>query len=185
MNVNFDGRTYSFEVKPGPDGYRDFTQAIRRAFNLPEDSELNITFTCDEPSAVAEPEPMSPGMSLLCSTSCLLPCFVLNSCRQILLLQDLPSNLAVCCSEGDVIHRHVLHVPYCYQLSRNACQNVAPMLILDTPAVFAPAERSVPIQSQPPPPPIHHEAIPSALLFCTLSPSVLRACSGLMLVCLP
>ena len=76
MNVNFDGRTYSFEVKPGPDGYRDFTQAIRRAFNLPEDSELNITFTCDEPSAVAEPEPMSPGMSLLCNAMYLLPCFV-------------------------------------------------------------------------------------------------------------
>lgn len=50
MNVNFDGRTYSFEVKPGPDGYRQFTEAIRRAFNLPDDSELNITFTCDEPS---------------------------------------------------------------------------------------------------------------------------------------
>ena len=66
MNVNFDGRTYSFEVKPGPEGYRDFTQAIRRAFNLPEDSELNITFTCDEPSAAAEAEPMSPGMILLC-----------------------------------------------------------------------------------------------------------------------
>ena len=95
MNVNFDGRTYSFEVKPGPgeegglcvggggalcvgvrscppalpptsytrppsppsyshthaDGYRQFSEAIRRAFSLPEDSELNITFTCDEPSA--------------------------------------------------------------------------------------------------------------------------------------
>lgn len=50
MNVNFDGRTYSFEVKPGPEGYRLFTEAIRRAFNLPEDSELNITFTCDEPT---------------------------------------------------------------------------------------------------------------------------------------
>lgn len=57
MNVNFDGRTYSFEVKPGPDGYRQFTEAIRRAFNLPEDSELNITFTCDEPSTTWEPEP--------------------------------------------------------------------------------------------------------------------------------
>ena len=90
MNVNFDGRTYSFEVrragggilcgvapllgpaytlhlhpfptllvpllccllqvKPGPDGYRQFTEAIRRAFTLPDDSELNITFTCDEPT---------------------------------------------------------------------------------------------------------------------------------------
>ena len=70
MNVNFDGRTYSFEVKPGPDGYRDFTQAIRRAFNLPEDSELNITFTCDEPSAAAEPEPMSPGTILFCTMHC-------------------------------------------------------------------------------------------------------------------
>lgn len=50
MNVNFDGKTYSFEVKPGLAGYQDFTEAIRRAFSLPEDSELNITFTCDEPS---------------------------------------------------------------------------------------------------------------------------------------
>ena len=44
------GKTYSFEVKPGPAGYRQFTEAIRQAFHLPEDSELNITFTCDEPS---------------------------------------------------------------------------------------------------------------------------------------
>jgi hypothetical protein len=54
MNVNFDGRTYSFEVAPGPDGYRLFTEAIRRAFALPGDSELNITFTCDEPTAPAD-----------------------------------------------------------------------------------------------------------------------------------
>lgn len=60
MNVNFDGRTYSFEVKPGPDGYRQFTEAIRRAFNLPEDSELNITFTCDEPTAGAVDEQPPP-----------------------------------------------------------------------------------------------------------------------------
>jgi hypothetical protein len=50
MNVNFDGRTYSFEVRPGPDGYRLFTESIRRAFSLPADAELNITFTCDEPA---------------------------------------------------------------------------------------------------------------------------------------
>lgn len=50
MNVNFDGRTYSFEVKPGPDGYRLFTESIRRAFSLSDDSELHITFTCDEPT---------------------------------------------------------------------------------------------------------------------------------------
>lgn len=53
MNVNFDGRTYSFEVTPGENGYKLFTEAIRNAFNLPEDSELNITFTCDEPSTEA------------------------------------------------------------------------------------------------------------------------------------
>ena len=53
--VNFNGRTYSFEVKPGPAGYREFTEAIRRAFNLPQDSELNITFTCDEPTAGGAP----------------------------------------------------------------------------------------------------------------------------------
>lgn len=39
------------QVAPGSDGYRQFTLAIRKAFHLPEDSELNITFTCDEPSS--------------------------------------------------------------------------------------------------------------------------------------
>ncbi|GIL83870.1 hypothetical protein Vretimale_10882 [Volvox reticuliferus] len=61
MNVNFGGRTYSFEVQPGPEGYRRFTAAIREAFSLPEDSELNITFTCDEPNS----EPVSNAGSLL------------------------------------------------------------------------------------------------------------------------
>lgn len=28
MNVNFNGETYSFEVRPGPDGYRDFTRRV-------------------------------------------------------------------------------------------------------------------------------------------------------------
>lgn len=55
MNVNFGGRTYSFEVQPGPDGYRRFTSAIRAAFALPDDSELNITFTCDEPNTGEPP----------------------------------------------------------------------------------------------------------------------------------
>lgn len=32
-------------------GYHEFTESIRRAFSLPSDSELNITFTCDEPSS--------------------------------------------------------------------------------------------------------------------------------------
>ena len=49
MNVSFEGKTYSFEVKPGSTGYMQFTEAIRQAFQLPIDSELNITFTCDEP----------------------------------------------------------------------------------------------------------------------------------------
>ena len=30
-------------------GYNDFTSSIRRVFMLPRDSELNITFTCDDP----------------------------------------------------------------------------------------------------------------------------------------
>lgn len=50
MNVNFDGVMYSFEVKPGADGYAEFTDGIRHAFSLPEGCDLNITFTCDEPS---------------------------------------------------------------------------------------------------------------------------------------
>ncbi|KAG2441390.1 hypothetical protein HYH02_009979 [Chlamydomonas schloesseri] len=63
MNVNFGGRTYSFEVQPGPEGYRRFTAAIRAAFSLPEDSELNITFTCDEPNS--EPVSSTAAGSLL------------------------------------------------------------------------------------------------------------------------
>ncbi len=43
------------QVHPGPDGYKHFTDAIRRAFCLPGDSELNITFTCDEPTPVDPP----------------------------------------------------------------------------------------------------------------------------------
>lgn len=53
MNVNFEGKTYSFEVTPGTSGYVQFTEAIRQAFRLPADSDLNITFTCDEPCAEA------------------------------------------------------------------------------------------------------------------------------------
>lgn len=53
MNVNFEGKTYSFEVKPGTSGYLQFTDAIRQAFQLPADSDLNITFTCDEPCTEA------------------------------------------------------------------------------------------------------------------------------------
>lgn len=37
--------------------------ARRRAFNLPEDSELNITFTCDEPTTGAAPEEQPPPPS--------------------------------------------------------------------------------------------------------------------------
>lgn len=66
MNVNFDGRTYSFEVKPGASGYLQFTEAIRHAFQLPSDSELNITFTCDEPcTALQCPEPTTDSASNL------------------------------------------------------------------------------------------------------------------------
>lgn len=60
MNVNFDNKTYSFQVAPGPDGYKQFTEAIRKAFRLPDDSELNITFTCDEPSSGRDGEVMVP-----------------------------------------------------------------------------------------------------------------------------
>ena len=50
----------SFEVRPGPEGYRHFTESIRKAFKLPDDSELNITFTCDEPSTAELPPPPPP-----------------------------------------------------------------------------------------------------------------------------
>lgn len=56
------------QVRPGPQGYHQFTSAIRRAFGLPGDSELNITFTCDEPTAidsVADIEPRSEPVTPL------------------------------------------------------------------------------------------------------------------------
>lgn len=37
-------------MHPHTQGYKEFTNSIRSAFSLPMDSELNITFTCDEPS---------------------------------------------------------------------------------------------------------------------------------------
>ena len=49
MNVSFGEVAYSFEVKQGPGGYEEFADRVRYAFSLPSDSELNITFTCDEP----------------------------------------------------------------------------------------------------------------------------------------
>lgn len=38
MNVTFDGLAYSFNVRPGPDGYEEFANQVRLAFNLPENS---------------------------------------------------------------------------------------------------------------------------------------------------
>ncbi|KAK9811096.1 hypothetical protein WJX73_002158 [Symbiochloris irregularis] len=49
MNVSFGSVAYSFEVQPGPSGYQEFSERVRAAFGLPDDSDLNITFTCDEP----------------------------------------------------------------------------------------------------------------------------------------
>ena len=53
MNVTFNGVTRGFRVAPGPEGYKKFTSEIQKAFKLPADSDLNITFTCDEPVDVA------------------------------------------------------------------------------------------------------------------------------------
>lgn len=53
MNVSFHGVSMCFEVQPGPEGYKKFVDEIVRAYSLPEGSEMNITFTCDEPM---EPE---------------------------------------------------------------------------------------------------------------------------------
>jgi hypothetical protein len=103
MNVNFDGRTYSFEVKPGPDGYRQFTEAIRRAFSLPEDSELNITFTCDEPSTGWEPEPPSPSVFFHLSTDPLGRLTAWEICQHTF--------LEVRCAEHVCTHGHIRCLP--------------------------------------------------------------------------
>ena len=53
MNITFNGVTRGFRVAPGPEGYKKFTSEIQKAFKLPPDADLNITFTCDEPVDVA------------------------------------------------------------------------------------------------------------------------------------
>lgn len=50
MTVSFNGRTFFFHVEPGEEGYRKFTADVKAAFTLPDDCDLNITFTCDEPA---------------------------------------------------------------------------------------------------------------------------------------
>lgn len=99
MNVNFDGQTYSFEVKPGSAGYKQFTQAIREAFSLPEDSELNITFTCDEPSQGTFVKHLGPRARL--GYACMLHSGIL-CCRFPSLV--LPQNFLMC----KVAHQKVL-----------------------------------------------------------------------------
>lgn len=49
MSCSSYSSSYSFSVHPGPDGYEEFASSIRSAFSLPPESELNISFTCDEP----------------------------------------------------------------------------------------------------------------------------------------
>lgn len=61
MTVTFNGRTFFFHVEPGPEGYRKFTADVKAAFTLPDDCDLNITFTCDEPAAEAPEEVVAPA----------------------------------------------------------------------------------------------------------------------------
>ena len=49
MAVNFGGQALSLTVQSGRGGYEAFTDAIRAAFALPEDSDLSISFSCDDP----------------------------------------------------------------------------------------------------------------------------------------
>lgn len=49
MKISLHGATKCFEVEPGPEGYKRFVEAIRQAYGLPTDSQLSITFTCEEP----------------------------------------------------------------------------------------------------------------------------------------
>lgn len=111
MNVNFDNKTYSFQVAPGADGYRQFTEAIRKAFHLPEDSELNITFTCDEPSSGWSP-----------TSSCIeLPSIArFNKNFYVFSCSELEFPCAVCCdsscgtsSDGASCMLHVVFQAIC------------------------------------------------------------------------
>ena len=70
MNVTFDGVAYSFNVRPGPDGYKDFADQVRMAFNLPDNSDLNITFTCDEPCRPGAPAGLLSSCSVAVACSC-------------------------------------------------------------------------------------------------------------------
>ena len=82
MNVTFDGLAYSFNVRPGPDGYKDFADQVRVAFNLPDNSDLNITFTCDEPC-----RPGAPAVQLCCKSSAcaVLRCTCSAGCVPVLI----------------------------------------------------------------------------------------------------
>lgn len=76
----------------------------RRAFNLPEDSELNITFTCDEPTAgvVEEPQPPPPTWGPSSETPH-------HCCGSFFLAPPHPSRAALLCSTA--------LCPYYYLLS--------------------------------------------------------------------
>ena len=50
MNVAHQGVSRTFKVTPGAEGYLQFTTEIRDAFQLPPTAELNISFTCDNPT---------------------------------------------------------------------------------------------------------------------------------------
>lgn len=51
FNVNLNDEIVSFEVRSGSAGYGHFLAAVRQAFVLSADDELEITFSVDEPSS--------------------------------------------------------------------------------------------------------------------------------------
>lgn len=43
MRVSFNGRTHKVPVKPGEQGQKEFSVAIRKLLNLPEDQEFDVS----------------------------------------------------------------------------------------------------------------------------------------------
>ncbi|KAF8067382.1 hypothetical protein HT031_002430 [Scenedesmus sp. PABB004] len=49
MRVSFNGKTHKVQVKPGPEGAKEFEVQIRRMLGLPEDQDFDVIFHCRAP----------------------------------------------------------------------------------------------------------------------------------------
>ncbi|KAG1658796.1 hypothetical protein FOA52_011738 [Chlamydomonas sp. UWO 241] len=52
MVVTLGDVVHRLQVKPGPDGMREFQATIRSLFQIPEDVEFEVSFRCKAPTAI-------------------------------------------------------------------------------------------------------------------------------------